>query len=133
MDLATYYRTARRTRWSQLLWRARYRLERGWRPGTGHARWRWTGERAPRLRTDFPDVPLFHRGVPEGLAGVAVLGQGVFSHLNQSRALGCEETDWRLGPVAAERLWTVTLHYHGWAYDLAEAAAAAGPGADQAA
>jgi uncharacterized heparinase superfamily protein len=55
---------------------------------------------------------------------VALLGQGVFRHLNEERHLGRDRPDWRLGPVGADRLWTVTLHYHAWADALAEVASA---------
>jgi hypothetical protein len=130
MTLGTYYRTASHTRWSQLLWRTRYTWERR-RPPAG--RWAWQGGAAPRVRDDLPDVPPGHRPRPRGAEAVALLRQGTFRHLNASRDVGRERPDWALGPCAADRLWTVTLHYHAWAYDLAEAAAAGGPGADEAA
>jgi uncharacterized heparinase superfamily protein len=61
------------------------------------------------------------------------LRRGTFHHLNRSAELGYDRTDWRLGPIAADRLWTVTLHYHAWADVLAEVAAAGGPDASEAA
>src|SRR5437868_1902356 len=132
MGLGTYYRTAGHTRWSQLLWRARYALERRRNARRAASGWRWPGARPPAVRDDFPDVPLFRRPSPEGADGLALLERGAFSHLNQTHELGREAPDWRLGAVTADRLWTVTLHYHAWAYDLARWAAS-GPRADEAA
>jgi uncharacterized heparinase superfamily protein len=60
------------------------------------------------LRDDFPDVPLFHRP-----------GRDAFPHRNQTGDVGRTRPDWRLGTITTERLSTVTLHYHAWAYDLA--------------
>jgi uncharacterized heparinase superfamily protein len=53
--------------------------------------------------------------------------------LNRSADIGIDRPDWRLGPVATDRLWTVTLHYHAWADALAELAAGGGPDAGDAA
>ncbi len=130
MALGTYYRTAIHTRWSQLLWRARYTWERR-RPLSVHAAVPWSA--TPALRDDLPEVPAGHRPTPSGAEAVALLHRGVFCRLNESREVGRERPDWALGPCTAGRLWTVTLHYHAWAYDLAEAAAAGGPGSDEAA
>ncbi|MHB1421811.1 MAG: heparinase II/III domain-containing protein [Gemmataceae bacterium] len=132
--LGLYYRTARHSRWSQLLWRMRYNLERRrkLRPRTV-ARWRWPEAHSPRVRTDFPDIPLFEATGSGGPHGAEELGRGVFRFLNQARTLGRERPDWRLGAISAERLWTVTLHYHAWAYELAESASRSGPEAAEAA
>jgi uncharacterized heparinase superfamily protein len=62
-----------------------------------------------------------------------LLRQGTFRHLNKSADLGFDRPDWRLGPIAADRLWTVTLQYHAWADALAELAAGGGPDAGDAA
>jgi uncharacterized heparinase superfamily protein len=51
------------------------------------------------------------------------LQAGEFCHLNKAVNLGQERRNWRLGPVAQDRLWVATLHYHEWAYRLAEAVA----------
>jgi hypothetical protein len=106
MGLGVYYRTACHLRWSQLLWRVRYARERR-RPVSPRAaaRWRWSGGRPPRLREDFPDVPLPRGREPE-----------------QATVSGPDSPDWRLGAVATDRLRTITLHYHAWAYPLAERA-----------
>jgi uncharacterized heparinase superfamily protein len=117
-----YYRTVRHTRLSQLLWRIRYQLERRRKVGPHlAARWRWPGRRPPRLREDFPDLPVMHN-TRNSTETVAELARGEFRLLNHPHSLGHESPDWRLGAVTAERLWTITLHYHAWAYDLARAA-----------
>jgi uncharacterized heparinase superfamily protein len=64
-------------------------------------------------------------------ATVGRLSQGVFRHLHEERTLG-RPPDWLLGPRDRGRLWTVTLHYHAWAWDLAAIAAAGGDCAAQA-
>ncbi len=130
--LGTYYRTLRPTWWSQLLWRARYGLERRRELGPRRAaRWRWPEARAPRSREDFPDLPLIHatETIPEV---VAELERGEHRFLNQTRHLGRERPDWRLGTIGTDRLGTITLHYHRWAWDLAHEAAK-GAKADEAA
>ena len=92
MSLGLYFRTARNLRWSQLLWRARYGLERR-RSAVKNGGLEWQGASSPRLRDDFPDVPLFHR--PSEPLAVAQLAQGVFRHLNQEHTIGRERPDWR--------------------------------------
>jgi uncharacterized heparinase superfamily protein len=125
MNLGQLLRTTRRLDWSQLVWRARYSLERRRKLSRRAAvRGRWLQNESPRLRSNFPAIPLFHRLGPPLPEVVLLLRNGVFYHLNQGRHLGSQRPNWPCGPVAAERLWTVTLHYHGWAYDLAERAAA---------
>jgi uncharacterized heparinase superfamily protein len=128
-----FYRTVRYTRLSQLLWRIRYQLERRRKVGAHvAARWCWPKKCPPRLRDDFPDLPVLH--TPENHAeAVGELARGEFRFLNQDRSLGRECPDWRLGAVAAERLWTITLHYHAWAYDLARAATKGADGEEAAA
>jgi uncharacterized heparinase superfamily protein len=59
------------------------------------------------------------------------LSRGIFRHLNEERQLG-RPPDWLLGPRDSGRLWTVTLHYHHWAWELAAIAAAGGACAAQA-
>ncbi|MFH1114449.1 MAG: alginate lyase family protein [Pseudomonadota bacterium] len=88
------------------------------------------------MRTDFPAIPQIHphpNPLPEGegASGVGIcespkdslekLSRGEFKHLNRSHVVGREHPDWRLGPCPVDRLWTVTLHYHEWAYHLAQA------------
>ena len=122
-SLGTWLRTVHHTHWSQLFWRVRYQIER--RQGVSRRateRWRWQTDQLPGLRADFPDIPLFHSPTPEVGESLHQLQQGIFSHLHEPRALGRDKTDWLLGPVAAGRLWAVTLQYHGWASELAELA-----------
>lgn len=131
MNLGIYYRSARSIRLSQLLWRVRYRLERRRRVGPQVAlRWRWPKSRLPRICDNFPNVLVTH--VKEsGAETVAGLRHGEFRFLNQSHRLGCQLPDWRLGTIAQDRLWTITLHYHAWAYALA-CEATQGTNADEA-
>ncbi len=132
MRLGLYYRTIRHTRLSQLLWRVRYILERRRRFGPQVAAcWRWPESRSPRIRHDFPNLPVLH--TKENCAEtVAELARGEFRLLNQSKQLGRDSPDWRLGTITTDRLWTITLHYHRWAYDLA-CIATKGANADEAA
>ncbi len=86
-----------------------------------------------RLRGDFPQVPLVaHRPGPGGPQLVDQLQQGVFEHLHVSRRLNRPPTDWRIGPITHDRLWTAALHYHAWAWELAESARHHGASAEQA-
>ena len=57
---------------------------------------------------------------------IEAMSRGVFRHLNEEHDLGFDQPDWRLGPQTRSRLWTVTLHYHEWAYSLARAAVSEG-------
>ncbi len=82
------------------------------------SRWRWPEARNPRIRTDFPDVPLI------------ATRAGSDASLLAPRAGECP--DWRLGPITKDRLRTITLHYHAWAYELADAAAGNDPKAEEA-
>ena len=113
---------------SQPLWRLVRAVERSAnrRRGSDGDRWAWRGEADPRLRAGFPPLP------PRRYSGTAredllsQLERGVFEHLGRAVELGSPDPDWRLGEREDERLWTVTLHYHGWAAALAEAAAGGG-------
>jgi hypothetical protein len=126
MHLGTYYRTVRPMHWSQLLWRIRYMLERRRSPGSRVvARRRWTECRPPLLRDDFPTLPLLHRPEP-----IPWRAEGESAASPSSLHV---PPDWRLGPVAVDRLGAITLHYHGWLHELAEAARGVGPGVDEAA
>jgi len=84
------------------------------------------------LARDFPRMPGFHCDGPDGKALVQELALGRFTHLNRTGEVGRERPDWRLGPLAEHRLWTITLHYHAWAAKLARTAASPGPDSDEA-
>ena len=95
--------------------------------------------RLPRqidIRDDFPDVPLAPHGKtnddssPEqshhceccGDGYVDLMERGRFRQLNKTKNLGSAPVDWLLGAASEDRLWTITLHYHAWAWTLAERA-----------
>ena len=118
--LAQTIRTARHLRWSQLVTRAR-KTVRARLPSLGNGRRTYADVPEPVLadREGFPHVPAsYHTGLT-GRALVESLERGEFHHLNQTVRVGRESPDWRLGTVRQERLWTVTLHYHQWLYELA--------------
>jgi uncharacterized heparinase superfamily protein len=130
--LPRLFRTVRHLRASQLLWRCRALAERRWRASRARQPAaaifdRWLAADA------FPDVPDFHRIAPAGDELVRDLARGHFTHLNRTVDLGRDEPDWHLGDVSSHRLWTITLHYHGWAHALAEVAAGSSALADEAA
>jgi hypothetical protein len=72
----------------------------------------------------LPGVPLPHHFTEAGSETIQALSQGIFTFLNQTKKLGFPETDWLLGQRREDRLWSVTLHYHEWAYSLARQAPA---------
>lgn len=122
--LARVIRTARHLRWCQIAARAervvRRRLPIARKGATTHVD-------LPILQSAdanrFPDVPVFHHTGLQGGALMESLERGEFHHLNQTVKAGRESPDWRLGAVSQERLWTITLHYHHWVYELARGAA----------
>ena len=116
-------RTVRHIRMSQLLWRCRVVARRRW-PGLGAVPAFATPiTRVTRRGKQFPEIPLFHRDGLPGEECVRELEQGRLTLLNHTRELGRERPDWNLGDPTSHRLWVITLHYHGWAYELADAAA----------
>ena len=126
--LARTFRTVRYLRPSQVYWRLRYRRERGRTVSVPQL-----PERI-ELREDFPEVPLLAHGINGdgsdtsesheckccGNGFVDLMERGRFRHLNKTKFLGNDNVDWLLGPVNDDRLWTITLHYHAWAWALAE-------------
>jgi uncharacterized heparinase superfamily protein len=135
-DLPRLARTVVHLRPSQVLWRARYALRRRyWSQSSGES------EQLPAhfcpsdLLTRFCEQQLPPPPGPVPLvdekAIVESLSRGIFRHLNEERQLG-RPPDWLLGPRDEGRLWTVTLHYHLWAMDLAEIASNGGVRAAQA-
>ncbi len=119
-------RTSRHLRLSQVAWRLRYLLER--KLPVGFASWSRSPSRPPRLRPDFPSIPVSNGNETRNQV-VEKLAQGRLQLLNQEEHFGPDGLDWRLGPRSSQRLWTITLHYHQWLYTLAEIAAS---GSDQA-
>ncbi len=123
-------RTIRHLRCSQIAWRARYALERYLQRTTGIPGKPRRSCRPRRMRlAQFPDVPLFHRPGPTGQRAVSNLQRGVFEHLNHAQAVPLGQADHRGREVPRNRLWEITLEYHYWFYDLAEAAVAGQSGA----
>jgi uncharacterized heparinase superfamily protein len=116
-------RTVRHLRSSQVAWRIRYLLERRTglfasslpEPPAGLA------PSPAFLRGEFPRVPLLEHPGPTGPEAVAMLEAGELVHLNHRLKIGRAKPYWRLGNQQQERLWTVTLHYHRWAYELVKA------------
>ncbi len=125
MSLLRTLRTVRHLKPSQVLWRLRYAMERrtNSHSGTPGNRWAWTKPTLPALGHDFPELPTPPFSGPRGAAAVEKMDSGQVEHLGQSEELGGEIADWRLGDCPSNRLWTITLHYHEWAFALAEAAA----------
>ena len=124
-------RTVRHLHPSQVLWRLRLLAERRFsspRPVDPDP----AQVEAALSASELPAVPLFHRSATEGPTILEQLRAGRFVHLRREVELGRERPDWLLGPVASERLWAITLHYHEWAYALAEVAAGKGREADEA-
>ncbi len=135
-DLPRLARTVVHLRPSQVLWRARYAVSRRYlAPSHG------ASEPVPAhccrsdLLTRFCEQQLLPSPTTTQLvdedAVVDRLSQGIFRHLNEERPLG-RPPDWLLGPRYKGRLWTVTLHYHEWAMELAAIVTNGGPRAAEA-
>ncbi len=124
-EIARTFRTTRLLRLSQIFWRLRYRWQRS-RPAQPIE-----VPEVVLLRTDVPPVPLVsHSPDIRSEELLQQLEQGIFDHLHFSRGLGYQPTDWLLGPATEHRLWTVALHYHAWAEQLAEIVRQQGPDAE---
>lgn len=111
---ARLWRTARHLRGSQIV----ARLYRSVRPAKLRKRALAPSDNALQLRCDFPDLPPAPGESQPLSQRIGELERGEFSHLNHTEHLRWDPTDWRLGPIAGDRLWTVTLHYHRWLYEL---------------
>lgn len=109
-DLARYLRTVRYLKPSQMAWRLRRHLpHRPLRPPTP----------PPQPAEGRPACPLPHHPGPTGVPLLAEVKKNRLTLLNQTRELDPSAPDWRLGSRKQDRLWIITLHYHGWAYHLA--------------
>jgi len=135
-DLPRLARTVAHLRPSQIYWRGRYALRRhdplqSLRESAPAPAPGLVGESITRLCEQ--DLPAMASDVAlaDDQAIVNRLSQGIFRHLHEERTLG-RPPDWLLGPRDHGRLWTVTLHYHPWAWELAAIVAANSPCAAQA-
>ena len=63
---------------------------------------------------------------------VSTLQQGGLRLLNQTHLFDRRSPDWRLGDRSENRLWSVTLHYHAWLFELAQIILGEDPAAEQA-
>ncbi|GMV83485.1 MAG: hypothetical protein AMXMBFR7_46690 [Planctomycetota bacterium] len=73
---------------------------------------------SPGRRADFPEIPLLHRPKPQAADCLAQLLEGRLDVLHHPLALHLPDPDWRLGRQKANRLESITLHYHAWLYEL---------------
>lgn len=114
-------RTVRYLRWSQVARRAERTVRRQLRlsiPGSGLPP--TLNPRDCVSKEPFPDIPALRHSDVDDEQTVRLLREGMFHHLHRTEEIGRRVPDWRLGPQKQQRLWTVTLHYHAWAYELAE-------------
>ncbi len=120
-NLPRLFRTVRHLRPSQIYWRGRYALRRRLARGSAAQNVPASAGRVPAVRADLPASLAVVEGRPPHEKLVSQLSHGTFEHLSAVRELG-RPPDWLLGSIDRDRLWTVTLHYHRWAYDLAQLA-----------
>lgn len=125
-ELPRIWRTVHHLRWSQIAKRvertAFRRLRRvvpkGWQLESGRM-----PDEASVLSLlsahEFPATPYRHAAESDDAEFIAMLRRGDFRHLHQTERVGRNRPDWRLGNPSQSRLWTITLHYHAWAYRLA--------------
>jgi len=124
-EMPRLLRTVRHLRYSQIVWRGRYMLERRL---PGRARSRGGADASASGKPvvcwhDFPALPLLHGSESAASETARLLAEGKFQHFNSCRKLGCAPTDWLLEARESDRLWVVTLHDHAWAHALAQCAA----------
>ncbi len=118
--VSRWLRTVRHLRWSQIARRVERNSRRRCRwfaPSRSSAANVTRDDCAPR--GGLPDVPRLHGSRMAGERLVELLRNGQFRHLNQTEMIGYDSPAWRLGPQHVSRLWTMTLHYHAWADELA--------------
>lgn len=117
--IGRYVRTLLHHRPSQIVLKALRQCERALPT-------RWTARlyrqppaelRPPDFQPPLPPPP----GSRWGSAEIKELELGRFRFLHEERSLGRHTLQWYLGPARQGRLWIVNLHYHEWAFRLAEA------------
>ena len=120
-EFPSLLRMALHLRTSQLIWRLWRLVELRLLPGSLPSP-PFHGPASPLRPDPIPLVPLFRQ--KDGLGGYSVdaLLKGEIIHLNHRLVLSPVLPDWQLGPRTRDRLWTMALHYHAWAYDAAAAA-----------
>lgn len=117
-SIARTIRTVRHLKASQLAWRIRYLYEGKLKR---YGRLKTFANVDSELHDDaFPLPPVFHQPSPDD--HVEQLKQGEFCYLHRSLKLGRTAPDWMVNGHETSGLWSITLQYHGWAYDLAVAA-----------
>ncbi len=131
--VARFVETLRHLRPSQVYWRLRYLLERrcNLAYGSSGVRWDWPEVAPPAVRSDLPRLPRVQPLEASGVSVARGLSEGAFELLNRRVEIDREAPDWRLGEQTRDRLWTVTLHYHGWIEALADAACGGVDGAGE--
>lgn len=127
-ELPRVWRTIQHLRWSQIA----ARLERTSRRRFSMTSTVWCrsskkGIPACVSSNEFPQVPPFRHAELDDESLMELLHDGTFYHLHQAETLGRELPDWRLGDQPRSRLWTITLHYHAWACQLAHIVHGDGP------
>ncbi len=115
------WRTTRYLRGSQIA----YRLKRLTRQRLGTLALQTRGE-APPAAVAHPSASILE-GVPARSAGcepgpnlLANLEQGRLRLVNRTLSFQPGQPDWRLEAPQVDRLWAISLHYHGWLYELAK-------------
>ena len=119
-SIARTIRTVRHLKASQLAWRIRYLYE-GKLKRYGRLK---TFENVECALDDeqFQLPPVFHQPSPDD--HVDRLKRGEFCYLHRTLNLGRTAPDWMVSGHDVSGLWSITLQYHGWAYDLAVASSA---------
>jgi uncharacterized heparinase superfamily protein len=127
-SLPRLLRTARYLRWSQIGWRLRKQLRdrlSGW-----IVRDRVDAEAPDDVswpRLPWPQIPPGHRVSPGPRETLRCLERGEFCVLGNVRRVGFKSPDWHFQSSAEHRLWSISLHYHDWAWALAQLVQANGP------
>ena len=125
MDIATLplvLRTVQHLRPSQCAARLLRQVKRRLPLKAGHVRSN-SNESTVTSFANLPQVPPRRTAGVGGKQVIADLRDNQLELLNQRQAFDVSSPNWRLGPCRRDRLWTVTLHYHEWLYEVAGVAA----------